>query len=49
MAHIKNTMENSKNKHLTPFERGQIAAPHNAGHSNREHRKTLRTRPPNDC
>jgi len=36
MAHIENTIQNRKNKHLSPFERGQIAALHNTNHSNRE-------------
>jgi len=36
MAHIENTIQNHKNKHLSPFERGQIAALHKAGHSNRD-------------
>ena len=36
MAHTENTIQNRKNKHLSPFERGQIAALHNAGHSNRD-------------
>ena len=36
VAHNENTIQNRRNKHLSPFERGQIAALHNAGHSNRE-------------
>lgn len=36
MAHTEDTIQNRKNKHLSPFERGQIAALHNAGHSNRD-------------
>ena len=36
MAHTDNTIQNRKNKHLSPFERGQIAALHKAGHSNRD-------------
>ncbi|MBO0588409.1 IS30 family transposase [Sporosarcina sp. E16_8] len=36
MAHTENTIQNRKNKHLSPFERGQIAALHKAGHSNRD-------------
>lgn len=36
MAHTENTIQNRKNKHLSPFERGEIAALHKAGHSNRE-------------
>lgn len=36
MAQTENTIQNCKNKHLSPFERGQIAALHNAGHSNRD-------------
>src|SRR5690625_4421646 len=36
MAHTENTTQNRKNKHLSPFERGEIAALHKAGHSNRE-------------
>ena len=36
MAHTENTIQNRKNKHLSPFERGEIAALHNAGHSNAE-------------
>ena len=36
MAHTENTIQNRKNKHLSPFERGQIAALHNARHSNRD-------------
>jgi len=35
MAQTENTIQNRKNKHLTPFERGEIAALHKAGHSNR--------------
>ena len=34
IAHIENTIENRKNKHLSPFERGQIAALKQAGDSN---------------
>lgn len=36
MAHIENTIQNAKYKHLSPFERGEISALHRAGHSNRE-------------
>lgn len=36
MAHIENTTQNRKYKHLSPFERGKIVALHKAGHSNRE-------------
>lgn len=36
MAHIENTIQNRKNKHLSPFERGEIAALRKAGHSNRD-------------
>lgn len=36
MAQTNNTIQNRKNKHLSPFERGQIAALHKAGHSNRD-------------
>ena len=36
MAHTDNTIQNRKNKHLSQFERGQIAALHKAGHSNRD-------------
>ena len=36
MAHTNNTTQNQKNKHLSPFERGEISALHKAGHSNRE-------------
>ncbi len=36
MAHIDNTIQNQKYKHLSPFERGKISALHKAGHSNRE-------------
>lgn len=36
MAHIENTTQNRSNKHLSSFERGEIAALHKAGHSNRE-------------
>lgn len=36
MAHTENTTQNRKNKHLSPFERGQIAALKQAGHSNRD-------------
>ena len=36
MAHTENTIQNRKDKHLSPFERGEIAALHKAGHSNRE-------------
>jgi len=36
MAHTENTIQNHKNKHLFPFERGQISALHKAGHSNRD-------------
>lgn len=36
MAHIENITQNRKYKHLSPFERGKIAALHKAGHSNRE-------------
>lgn len=36
MAHTENTIQNRKDKHLSPFERGQIAALHKAGHSNRD-------------
>ena len=34
MAQTENTIQNRKNKHLSPFERSQIAALHKAGHSN---------------
>src|SRR5690625_857734 len=36
MAHTENTIQNRKNKHLSPCERGEIAALHKEGHSNRE-------------
>ena len=36
MAHTENTTKNRKNKHLSPFERGEIAALNKAGHTNRE-------------
>jgi len=36
MAHTENTIQNRKNKHLLPCERGEIAALHKEGHSNRE-------------
>lgn len=36
MARTKNTTQNKKYKHLSPFERGEIAALHKAGYSNRE-------------
>jgi len=36
MAQIENTIQNRKDKHLSPFERGKIAALHNTGHSNRD-------------
>ena len=36
MAHTENTIQNRKNKHLSPFERRQIDALHRAGHSNRD-------------
>lgn len=36
MAHTENTIQNRENKNLSPFERGQIAALHKAGHSNRD-------------
>ena len=36
MAHTENTIQNRKYKHLSPFERGQIAALHKEGHSNRD-------------
>ncbi len=36
VAHIDNTIQNRRNKHLSPFERGEIAALHKAGHSNRD-------------
>ncbi|WP_438312020.1 helix-turn-helix domain-containing protein [Sporosarcina sp. FA9] len=36
MAHTGNTIQNRKNKHLSPFEHGQIAAFKQAGHSNRD-------------
>src|SRR5690625_6343089 len=36
MAHTENTTQNRKNKHLSPFERGEIAALNKAGHTNRE-------------
>lgn len=36
MAHTENTIQNRKDKHLSPFERGEIAALHKAGHSNRD-------------
>lgn len=36
MAHTDNTIQNRKNKHLSPFERGQIDALHKAGLSIRE-------------
>lgn len=36
MAHTENTIQNRKNKHLSPFERGKIDALHRAGHSIRD-------------
>lgn len=36
MAHIENITQNRSNKHLSSFERGEIAGLHKAGHSNRE-------------
>lgn len=36
MAHNNNTIQKQKYKHLSSFERGEIAALHKAGHSNRE-------------
>lgn len=36
IAHIENTIENLKNKHLSLFEREQINALHRAGHSIRD-------------
>lgn len=36
MAHPENTIQNRKNKHLSSFERGQIAAFNKAGHTNRD-------------
>jgi len=33
MAHTENTTQNRKNKHLSPFERGEIAALNKAGHT----------------
>lgn len=36
MAHPQNTIQNSKFKHLSAFEREQVAALHKDGHSNRE-------------
>nr|WP_186669088.1 IS30 family transposase [Sporosarcina sp. BP05] len=36
MAHTENTIQNRKNKHLSPFERGQIGALHKAGDPNWE-------------
>lgn len=36
MALTENTIQNRKNKHLSPFERGQIEALHRAGHSIRD-------------
>lgn len=36
MAQNQNTIQNRKHKHLSPFERGKIAALHHAGHSNRD-------------
>lgn len=36
VAHTQNTIQNGKFKHLSPFERGEIAALHREGHSNRE-------------
>lgn len=36
MAQTQNTTQNHNFKHLSPFERGKIAALHKAGHSNRE-------------
>ncbi len=36
MAHPQNTIQNSKFKLLSAFERGQIAASHKNRHSNRE-------------
>ena len=45
MAHIENTIQNRKNKHLSPFERGKIAALHKAGHSNRDIARRLERAP----
>lgn len=45
MAHPKNTIQNRKYTHLTPFERGEIAALHKAGYSNREIARRLRRSP----
>lgn len=36
LAHTENIIQNRKNKHLSSFERGQIAALHKVGHSNRD-------------
>ncbi len=36
MAHIENTIQNLKYKHLSPVEQDEISALHRAGHSNRE-------------
>ena len=33
MAHPQNTIQKRKFKHLSPFERGKIAALHKEGHS----------------
>ncbi|QUW21283.1 helix-turn-helix domain-containing protein [Sporosarcina sp. Marseille-Q4063] len=41
MAHPQNTMQNRKFKHLPAFERGEIAALHREGHSNREIRRRI--------
>ena len=42
MARPRNTIKNSKFKHLSAFERGQIATLHKDGHSNREVGRRLR-------